>query len=177
MDKGKSNDPIKGELRHRRTRFVIRSAAVFFLISAIFEVFSTDAAIPLGGAMRGGGVAFVYHTVYALIYLVMATGLWISGPWAFRAVLAGTIIYSIEKVIYLFDGSARSEELRQSLEGYEIILDTILQSSNAWMLNLPMVISILAWWGFVGYLYLKRDYFTATITSNVSVDKNAPNRK
>ena len=112
MDSGKTNDPIRWELRRRRTRFVIRSAAVFFLISAIFEVFSTDAAIPIGGAMRGGGVAFVYHIMYALIYLVMAAGLWMSTPWAFLAVLGGTVIYSLEKVIYLFDGSARSAEIR-----------------------------------------------------------------
>lgn len=146
----------------RKSNLTIRTAGIFYLVSALFEGLSLTSGIPLFGAIRGGAIAVVYHLLYFGLFLAMGIGLWAARPWGYRVMFIGTIIYSLDKVIYLLDRQARDAAMREMLAGYGGILDIVDPGSMQQMISLITVLMVVSWWGFLLYLYFRQSYFGAT---------------
>lgn len=142
-------------------RFTIRTAAVFFLISAMIEGVRLRADVPLFGAVRGGVVAIAYHLVFAGLFLGMGVGLWEAKSWGWKLMFAGTLFYTADRFLYMLDGEARKVEAASALGDYAELLGVDAQSSIAQIVVLSTTLTLICWWGFLIYLYLKRDYFDA----------------
>ncbi len=153
-----TSSPTKAS-RFGGSRFTIRTAGVFFLASAVFEGLSISSAVPLFGNVRGGVVAVVYHLLYAGLFLGMGVGLWAAKSWGYRFMVAGTVFYTLERILYLLDSQARAAEVTSALDGYGALLGEGGQSSVTQVMDLATVLTLACWWGFLLYLYLKRDYF------------------
>jgi len=158
----KHNGRWKLSTAHARTkelihpsRFNVRTAAFFFFISALFELTSVTDPAPLFGADRGGMVALVYHLIFIGLYVGIGFGLWAAKEWGFRFLLGATIFYSLERILYLMGGQGAT----QVLETYGSFLGPEGEGMVSIVMILITSISVLGWWGFVAYLYFKRDYF------------------
>jgi hypothetical protein len=163
-----------GEWRHSATtsttkalpfggsRLTIRTAGVFFLASAVFEVLSVSSAVPLFGNVRGGVVAVVYHLLYVGLFLGMGVGLWAAKSWGYRLMCAGTVFYTLDRILYLLDGQAREAEVTSALGGFGALLGVGGESSVAQAMVLATVLTLACWWGFLFYLYFKRDFFRSS---------------
>ena len=139
--------------------FTLRSAGAFLLASAVFEAFSLTSAVPLFGALRGGAVAISYHLLFVAVFCWMGAGLWNAEPWGYRAVLVGTGIYSLDKVLYLLDEGARSAAMGVHTHDYEEYLRSIgLQSLDSLVTSVTLAFLASAI-GFALYVHWRRDYF------------------
>ncbi len=157
----KPPQPRSGAAAHsaRKGSFTIRTAGVFFVVSAIFELTSMTTEIPLFGAVRGGAVAVLYHFVYATFFLAMGVGLLMGKRWGYRVVLAGTLYYTLDKFLYLLDRKTMEVHLMEQLQGYGEILELIDKDSILRMTVLTTVLFVVCWWGFALYIHLRRGYF------------------
>ena len=148
-----------GVRRARKSSFTIRTAAAFFLVSALFEGMSPTSGVPLFGAVRGGAVAVSYHLLYAGLFVAMGVGLWVARPWGYWVTFAGTVFYTLDRALYMLDHRARDAAMLQELHGYGGMFDMVDLGSILWMTNVVTAVCVACWWGFVLYLYLRRDYF------------------
>ncbi len=139
--------------------FTMKSAGAFFFLSALIELYTVTSPVPLFGAVRGGAVAIVFHLVYVAIFVVMGIGLVVPKPWGARAVIGGTVIYTVDKIIYLLDSKARDADLAESIRGAGGALGFVPKTSILEIMTLTTVTVVLCWWGFAAYVYLKRAYF------------------
>jgi hypothetical protein len=131
--------------------FTIRLAGFFFLASAVLAVATISSEVALLGAMRGGLVAAIYQIVYAAIFAVMGAGLWRLDRWAPSAILAGTIFYTVDQLVFLLgDRTLGYEELLAFVEP-EMVQTAVLTAT---------LTAVICWWGFVGYVFKRRDSFT-----------------
>jgi hypothetical protein len=73
------------------------AAGALRILSAVFEIFSITAEVPLFGDVRGGFLVLAYHTLFVAIFAWMGIGLWRAEPWGSRAVLVGTGIYAVDR--------------------------------------------------------------------------------
>ena len=143
----------------RKKSFTIRSAGALFVVSAVFEVVFLTSEVPLFSAVRGGVVAVMYHLVYVVLFGALGIGLWAATRWGYQLVFAGTLCYTLDKVLYLMDHKAREAHLMQQLGKYEEILKLLDIGSVLQMMTLTAVLFVACWWGFAFYIYTHRDYF------------------
>lgn len=143
-------------------RFTIRTAGIFFLVSAVVEGLSVSSAVPLFGNVRGGVVAVVYHLLFVGLFLGMGVGLWVPKSWGYRVMFAGTVLYTLDRILYLLDSPARETEAASALGGYGALLGPEGQSLVTQIMDLATVLTLACWWGFLLYLYFKRDYFESS---------------
>jgi hypothetical protein len=122
---------------------------------------SLTSEVPLFGAMRGGAVAIGYHLLYISLFLALGVGLWAARPWGYRVMFAGTVFYTLDKLLYLLDQHTLEADVFQRLHGYEVIFDVAGRESIFQMIMLLTVLSVFSWWAFLLYLYLHRAYFEA----------------
>ncbi len=143
-------------------RFTIRSAGVLFMLSAAFELLSLTSPVPLLGAIRGGFLMAAYHVIYIILFLIIGIGLWAPKSWGYRAVLTGSALYTLDKIIFLLDSVTMETYLVQQMGPYHEILQMIDTPSLVRIYGYVTVMSIACWWGFVLYLHLRREYFSPT---------------
>jgi len=146
----------------KKGRFTIRSAGLFFILSGIFELFSLRTEVPLLGGVRGGSLAVIYHLVYVGCFLAMGIGLWGERSWAPEAVFAGTLFYTLDKVQYLLGWQSMEMQITKMLGGYQEYLQMIDMAFIMRMVVLMTLVFVACWWGFAGYIYLRRDYFRSS---------------
>ena len=152
MGDEKMNGACKG-------RFTIRSAAALFMLSAVFEALSVTTAMPLLGAVRSGAFVAVYHLLYTVLFLAIGVGLWVPKKWGIKAAFAGGIFYSLDKILLLLDKSTMETYLIQMIGDSSEIFRIIDKHTIFQGITLMYLLFIAGWWGFVGYLYLRRQYF------------------
>ena len=140
-------------------RFTIRSAGTLFLLSAVFELFSLTSAVPLFGTIRTGPLMTVYHVFYTALFLIIGFGLWAPKQWAIKAAFAGTLFYTLDKILFLFDRATMETYLVGQLGSYREILQMIDTESLLRIYSYTLLMSVACWWGFVLYLHIRRDYF------------------
>lgn len=141
-------------------RFTIRSAGTLFLLSAAFEIWSITSSIPLFGAIRSGTLAISYHLLFMALYLTIGIGLLVPKQWCYKATFVGAIFSTLDKVLFLLDRKSIDIYLFQQLgESYNSIIQTIGMSTIYQVVILATLMFIASWWGFVLYLYIRRDYF------------------
>ena len=144
----------------QKGRFTIRTAAVLFLLSAVFELVMVTAKVPWFGAMRGGAPIVLYHLVFVAVFIGMGLGLWTRTRWGYWAVMAGTAIYSLDKIRYLLDRQGRAAEIITQLHSFAPDIADVLDM-NA-LLNMSTILTttfVVCWLGFAGYIYSRRGYF------------------
>jgi hypothetical protein len=138
--------------------FAILTTGCLFALSGLISVLSITSSVPLFGAMRGGAVAIGYNLVFAGLYLALAVGLIAAKPWGFRLFLIGTVVYSLDKVLFLLDTGAR--EAYMTASGVTKEVATLFDASFLDQVTvLTTVAFLVSWWGFAAYVYLRRDYF------------------
>ena len=144
---------------HRKGHFTFRSAAVLFALSALFEIVGMTQPVPLFGAFRSGTTALAYHLVYALLFLVLAIGLWTAKPWGYQTIFIGGVLYTLDKLQFLMSGNVTQEFVNMIFRGQEQLLKAVGPDMVALSLTLVVIAFVLGWWGFAYYAYLRRAYF------------------
>ncbi|MCX7044160.1 MAG: hypothetical protein NTX50_01570 [Candidatus Sumerlaeota bacterium] len=145
-----------------KSSFTIRTAAVFFILSAFLAGASLTSEIPLFGALRGGAVAVIDHLLYVCLFLGMGIGLWVGRPWGYWLTIAGTIFYTLDKILYLLDFRAKEAmmaRLLSQLRPYEELMGPVDKRQLLLAMNLMPMLLVACWWGFLLYLFLRRSDF------------------
>lgn len=140
-------------------RFTIRTAGVFMVLSAIFELVSVTGGVSLFGSIRVGVVAVAYHLSYSALFLAMGIGLLQARPWTYRLVLAGTLFNTLDKLVYVITPGTMRVELQRVMERFPQYLQLIDIDSLLPIMAALTVSFCGCWWGFVVYLRLHRSYF------------------
>jgi len=144
-------------------RTTIRTAAVCFMVSAVFELLDITTPVPLLGGMRSGIAAMGYHLVFTGIFLGMGVGLWTGKPWGYGAVMAGTAVYVLDKVQMLLARETFADFIMQQFTTPTTreILNLVPKELMLQVMTLAYLLLILCWLGFALYIHLRRAYFTA----------------
>lgn len=148
----------------------IKGAAVLFIASGLFELASLVEPVPLFGAMRGGVVTVLYHLLYLAGFTIVGIGLWRATRWGFKSVFWLTGAYTLDKLIYLFDMSARNAELKAAtsselmrglggIGGLDGGLIDTMRPQIFQMYTITALLVLASWWGFALYIYVRRAYF------------------
>lgn len=152
--------------RRRQGTFTIRSAGVLFLISAVLQLYDPASKVVLFGALRAGAAAITYHLFLAALFGIMGAGLLATGAWGYRALMIGTLVYTLDVIRYLLDFHGRQAELVAAVRqagGLVGVLDPAMLRSSQELLSsvtvLVAVVTVLCWWGFAFYVYRRRAYF------------------
>ena len=143
-----------------RGRFTIRSAGALFLLSAAYEIWSISSSIPLFGAIRSGALATAYHLLFIVLFLTIGIGLLLPRQWGYKAAFAGAIFSTLDKVLFLLDRKSIDTYLFQQLgANYSSIMQAMGMNTIYQVIILTTLMFIASWWGFVLYLYIRKDYF------------------
>lgn len=145
----------------KKGRFTFRTAAVLFILSALFEILSISSETLLFGAIQDGVIAGVYHLVYVVLFMALGVGLWNGKSWGYPLVFTATAVYTLDKLQFVLSRDALEALIANQLAGYESALQA--QGMDVTLIMqaviLTSVVVVLFWWGFALYTYLRRDYF------------------
>lgn len=161
-DRYRAGDSGKGVTAGKRKgRMTFRFAAVLFLLSALSEIASPGAEVPLLGSFRTGATAVGYHFVFFFLYAALAVGLWRGRRWGYALVFVGAGLVTADTVQMLADIGVVTAWLDARLErfGAGAAIDPALLAAAIKTAALSIVAG---WWGFAAYAYLRRDYFRET---------------
>jgi hypothetical protein len=144
-------------------RTTIRTAAVCFMASALFEVLDLAVPVPFLGAMRSGAFALGYHLLFAGIFLAMGIGLWAAKPWGYGMVMAGVAAYTVDKLQLLAARQTLSEYIAQQFTTPTTreILALVPRDLMLQVMTAVYLAAVLCWWGFALYLHRRRAYFSS----------------
>lgn len=149
-------------------KFTFQSAGVLFVLSALLELFSIDSRIPLFGNVQGGIIAAVYHLIYVVLFFLLGFGLFKARPWGYRLIFAATALYTLDRMVYVLDQKALKTYLAALLGKYGVTVGVVETEFVLKAVMIAAVITVVSWWGFAGYAYLRRQYFQQT-----AIDKSA----
>ena len=144
--------------QRRPDSFTFISSGVLFLLSGACSLMTLTSQVPLFGAMRGGTIAVLYNLAFAAMFLAVGYGLVARKPWTVTLVLAGTAMYTLEKLMLIADRQTRDAYLAASGVTSEVaaMIDTSLIHQ---LLLLVRITVVLCWWGFAVYVWFRRAYF------------------
>ncbi len=139
--------------------FTIKTAGVFFILSAILELTTIQSAVPLFGAIREGSVAWTYHLINTTLFLLAGLGLLEGSLRGLAAFYIMTAVYIIEQLLYLFDNKAIEAQLHDLSEISTIlgILDTNTLVETVKLTSASIILGTLF---FALYIYYRREYFS-----------------
>lgn len=139
----------------------IRIAAWFFVVSGLVSLASPTSAVPLFGGMRSGNIALFYNLFYAALFLSIGVGLIIGQSWGYRLFMAGTIVYSLDGLAFLLNKNTRDAYLAASGVTREVgsLVDLGMLDQGVFLAS---IVSLLCWWGFACFVYVRRAYFHKT---------------
>lgn len=143
-------DPVAMASERPKGYLTLRIAGFFFILSALLELASINSEVPLFGAMRSGSVGVAYHIVYIAMFASMGLGLWWAEPWGLSAILAGTALYSADRLVFL---------LGDPTLGYGALLSVLEPELVRTATTTATLIALACWWSFAGYVYMRRAYF------------------
>ena len=148
-----------GAQREPKNSFTIVSSGWLLILSSVWSLATVTAPVALFGAMRGGIVAVLYNGTFALLFGAMGLALVRRKPWMLRITLITSLAYTLDKLLLLVDPDSRNAALGE-VGGLLGDLGPMVQQ----VMLLSILLFLVFWWAFVGYLYLKRDYFQPTAT-------------
>jgi hypothetical protein len=140
-------------------RATIRTAAVLFLVSAVFEIMDFNSAVALFGGIRTGTAAVFYHFVFAALYVLSGIGMWTAKPWGYGAVMATTAIYTIDKIQLMLFPQAFYDYILQQLTVTRDMVRMISKEQFTQYFMTAYIVLLLCWWGFALYIHMRRQYF------------------
>ncbi|MDH3513781.1 MAG: hypothetical protein OEM83_02800 [Gammaproteobacteria bacterium] len=147
------------ETGRTKGQFTFRTAAVFFFISALFELLAAGTPVPLFGAIREGAGAMAYHLVYAVLFVALGLGLWAAKSWGLALIVAGVALYTLDRVQLLLSKPAMDAVITQLQEQLQASMPGIEKAMVAQAFVLLIVLFVLGWWGFALYAWWRREYF------------------
>lgn len=149
----------------RRGGRTIKIAGVLFCLSGVLSLTSVTSAVPLFGGMRSGLVALGYNVFFGLLFLAMGIGLLMRHRWGYQLFLAGTAVYSLDRMLFLMSPGTRDAYIAANGGASQLgtLVDPAILSQAV---VLMAAVSLLCWWGFAGLLYFRRDYFGAAGIGN-----------
>ena len=103
--------------------------------------------VPLFGEFRVGTAALAYHLVYALLFLVLAVGLWTAKPWGYHTIFIGGVLYTLDKIQFLMSGNITQEFVSMIFRGQEQLLQAVGRDMVMLSLTLVVISFVLGWWG------------------------------
>jgi len=101
----------------------------------------------------------VYHVFFAGLFLTIGVGLWAPKKWGIKAAVIGGIFYSLDKILFILDRTTIEIYLVQLIGVSSEIFEVIDRQALFNSITLMYLLFIALWWGFVGYLHLRRQYF------------------
>jgi hypothetical protein len=142
-------------------RTTIRTAAICFMASGVFELLDLASPVPLLGAMRGGLAAMFYHLVFSAVFFGMGAGLWAGKPWGYRMVMGGTAAYSIDKAQMLLAPQTFYEFILQQFttQSTRELFSVVPKDLALQVMTAAYLAVVLCWWGFAFYIHRRRSYF------------------
>lgn len=136
-------------------------AGICFLLSAAWELVSVTSAVPLFGAVRGGLTAGAYHVLWAGVMGCTGLGLVRMSSWTPRVVYGATLLYTIDRAIYLLDEKVRRAEIDQAIGSMREVRE-YLDVHSLMSIATSVILAVVAcWWGFALYVRIRRDSFVA----------------
>jgi len=156
--------PDAQSARPKQRNFTIASSGVLLLISGVWSLPSLTSPVPVFGGLTGA-LAALYNAVTATALIAMGYALVRRAAWAMGAVWAASFVYTVDKLAFLLDASAQQASLAE-LETAAGPLWDVMQET----VRLVSFLCLLGWWGFVLFLYLKRDYFSASQQGSYATD-------
>jgi hypothetical protein len=140
-------------------RATIRTAAVLFLVSAVFEVLNYNSAAALFGSVKVGAAAAFYHFVFATLYGLSGIGMWTAKPWGYGAFMTTTAVYTIDKIQMMLFADAFYDYIFQQLTITREMIGMIPKEQLIQYFIIAYIVLLLCWWGFALYIHLRRRYF------------------
>jgi hypothetical protein len=147
---------IKGKLTFQTT-------GVLFALSALFELFSITSSVPLFGNIQGGMIAATYHLIYVVLFFLLGFGLYKAKSWAYKLVFVVTGLYTLDRLAYVLDRKALESYLVALLGKYGVTIGIAETGFILKVILLATALIVACWWGFAGYTYLRREYFTRVL--------------
>lgn len=151
-------------MERKKGHFTFRTAAVFFFVSAVFELLAVGTPVPLFGELRGGAITLVYHLVYAALFVALGAGLWGARPWGYTLVFAATALYTLDRLQLLLSDAAMNAVVAQMQAEIGAAMPGIEMAPVSQALVLLLVLFVAGWWGFALYARWRQDYFRNTGT-------------
>ena len=147
--------------KKKGSSFTIQSTGVLMIASGAYELFTITSPVVLLGGFRDGAIAVIYHLLYVLLFLGMGVTLFRKMPEAPAVVYGSTLFYTLDKILYLFDGKGREAELNATLKHYGVDTASGLVGGGTLLgiTSLTSTLFIAAWWGFAIYIYFRRRDF------------------
>jgi len=155
-------------------KFTFQSTGVLFGLSAVLELFSINSRVPLFGDIQGGIVAAAYHLIYVALFVSLGFGLYTARPWAYTLVFAATGVYTLDRMVYILDRKALETYLAALLKKYGIAVGTPETGFMLKVVIIAAVLTVLCWWGFAGYAFLRRQYFQRPPIINAAANPDGP---
>ena len=118
-----------------------------FALSALLELVGMTQPVPLFGEFRGGTAAPAYHLIYALLFLILAIGLWTAKPWGYHTIFIGGVLYTLDKLQFLMSGNITQEFVSMIFRGQEQLLQAVGRDMVMLSLTLVVIAFVLGWWG------------------------------
>jgi hypothetical protein len=151
--------PPQGKVEAPKGNFTIVSSGWLLVVSGVWSLVTVTSPVALFGALRGGAVAVAYNLVFALCFLAMGLALARRHRQAMLATWVTSAVYTLDKMEFLLDGTARKATLGEAGALLKIFglgsLGTMVEPSTILM----SLVFLLCWWSFVAFLYFKRAYF------------------
>ena len=149
---------VEPKARGGRRNFTLLTAGWLLVFSGGWLLLTCTSPVPLFGALRSGIIAALYNGVLGALLMAMGYALAARKAWALKATAAASVGYTLDKLLFIFDGQARAASLGDSSQ----LLDT-LGAGMGGMVEQVAVLASLAflagWWGLVFYVYFKRGNF------------------
>ncbi len=120
--------------------------------------------------MRSGSLALCYNLFYVILFLSIGLGLIVGRGWGYRLFVAGTIVYTLDGLAFLLNKNTRDAYLAASGVTRDVgsLVDVNMFDQGVVIASL---VSLLCWWGFAVYIYLRRDYFRGPNALNSTLAK------
>ena len=102
-----------------------------------------------------------YNLFFGLLFLGMGLGLIIGRSWGYRLFMAGTAVYSLDRILFVLSKDTRDAFLTASGVSQEVrsLVDVSMFDQGIF---LATIVTLVCWWGFACYIYLRRDFFRGT---------------
>ena len=143
------------EQLEKKGDFIITSSAWFLLIGAMLS-------LPITRESTDSLPFHLYKFCFSLFLIVSGVGLLRRKYFGYQAMMLSTIIYSIDRVVFLLTEDSKNEladaGIPSDLANFvsEIVDPQILVLFG----HSLTAIGILSWWGFAAYLYYRRTHFS-----------------
>lgn len=147
--------------------FNMKFVGAFWIVSAAFEALFVGTPIAVFGTLRGGLLAFSYHSVYVALFVALAVAYLKPMWWGYRLTWIATLVVIVDRLLYMFDEGARRAYVASQIEGNGAYLvdligeDSVQSLGDALQAITAMAAgtTLLCWLGLAIYVHSRREYF------------------